>query len=370
MLGIIDGYNFAEMEVMKYYAPPASWTIEQKRDTVRNRIYSNEWVAAEKKDGFFGKFVKDDNGQMVLYSRSRNVNGEYVNKIEWVPQLQSFFDSLPSGTCLLGELYLPLQPGSKKVQTILGCLKNKALARQKEGEWIHFYIFDCIAYDGRNLLLSPYEERIHIISQLTQFATGQYVDFGKFYEGAALWEQLQIILANGGEGMVLIHKNAPYEPGKRPSKTTLKVKRELTETIDCVIMGANAPTKMYTGKSIETWKYWINDITNARLPIANYYKEYVDGQPIVPVTKNFYFEWAGSLKIGLYNEAGKLEHYGDLSGITEEILEGWRDYIGTVIEVGGMMLDSESKVIRHPRMLRIREDKTPRECTTAQLYEN
>jgi hypothetical protein len=32
-----------------------------------------------------------------------------------------------------------------------------------------------------------------------------------------------------------------------------------------------------------------------------------------------------------------------------------------------MMLDAESKVIRHPKLIRLREDKYPEDCTTEQL---
>ena len=132
MLGYIDGYNFKEMNPMKYWAAPSSWDTEKKKTTLINRIYSGEWCASEKKDGYFSKFVKDEDGNILLYSRSRNVKGEYPEKHEWVPQLQSFFEALPNGTCILGELYLPSKPGSSNITTLLGCLKEKCVARQEK----------------------------------------------------------------------------------------------------------------------------------------------------------------------------------------------------------------------------------------------
>ena len=51
MKGYINRYNFAELEVMKYYAPPASWSDEKKKAETRNRIFSGEWWGAQKRDG-------------------------------------------------------------------------------------------------------------------------------------------------------------------------------------------------------------------------------------------------------------------------------------------------------------------------------
>ena len=371
-LGYISGYDFGEMEVMKYYSPPASWSEEKKKDTVRNRIFSGEWLAAEKKDGFFGKLVKDDEGNVLLYTRSRNTQGKFTNKYDWVPQLHDFFSALPNGTCLLGEMYLPSQPGSKNVQTILGCLVDKAIDRQAKGEKIHFYVFDCLAFGGLLLNNKGYKVRAHYVQMISKedLYQDKYVTYGQFYSGADLWEYLQEVLADGKEGVVIMHQDGVYEPGKRPSKTTLKVKQELKQTIDCVIIGANSPTKIYTGKSLETWKYWINDITEERLPEKSYIIDYNDGKSVVPVTKNYYLKRPGSFKIGLFDAEGTLHHYGDLSGLSDEELANYKEYIGRVCEVGGMMLDSESKAIRHPKLIRWRDpdEKSPKECTEDQLY--
>lgn len=378
MFGIIDNYNFGEMEAMKYYAPPVSWSEDKKRETVRSRIYSNDWLAAEKKDGFFGKFVKDDNGQMLLYSRSRNVNKQFVNKIDWVPQLLPFFNLVPNGTCLLGELYLPSQPGSKNVQTILGCLKEKALVRQDKTEKIHFYIFDCVAYNGKNLLNVGYEQRTQIVTQLQKLITIPYIEVGQYYRGAALWTQLQLILARGGEGMVIIHKDAIYEPGKRPSKTTLKVKKELQQNIDCFFTGRTLPpTREYTGKEIETWQYWENTYTGEKM-CGEFFKQYKNGEMIAPITKGYYNGWAGSLEIGVLKQTnGKCKIRGEvidgynvvpigwLSGVTEEMKADPKKFAFQPIEVTAMELyqDGTTITLRHGKLKQFRPDLDLTDCT-------
>ena len=55
----------------------------------------------------------------------------------------------------------------------------------------------------------------------------EYVSFAQYCSGRDLWAMLQEILARGDEGIVITREDGKYEPGKRPSKTTLKIKKEL-----------------------------------------------------------------------------------------------------------------------------------------------
>lgn len=356
----IDFHN--DVPAMKYWAPPASWDNDKKRRTTKERIYSGEWLGARKMDGSFWKFIKGDDGTMELLGRSKGVGGDYLNKIEWVPHLNDFFAALPNGTCLLGELVFPDKEGSKVVTTIMGCLKEKAIARQKESK-LCFYVFDIIAWNGESLITSAAERRF---AHLRELPPHKWVIPATYWRGDELWTKLQMILADGGEGIVMTRANAPYQPDKRPSKDTQKVKKEIQDTIDCVVIGANPPTKNYTGKQIEDWLLWYDEKEQVRLPEQNRYKDYQLGAPITPVTKSFYYGWAGSLKLGLVRDR-KLEHFGDLSGLTQDVLANWKDYILHVCEVGGMEIDPESGHIRHPKFLGWRTDKTPKECLWEQV---
>ena len=367
MKGYIDGYNFAELNVQKYWSPPASWSAQKVKDETRNRIFSGEWYGAQKRDGALYVFLKDEDGNITLRGRSQSVNGGYIDKWDHLPQLHEWGESLPNGTCLLGEVYRPGEEGSKVTTTIMGCLTEKAVARQKEEkDKMYYYIFDMLAWDNQSTLEEPAIDRFQKIQNLDTTYSCKYVEYAKYVCGAKLWEILQQLLADGYEGMVITKADAMYEPGKRPSKTTLKVKQTLKQTIDCIIIGANPPTKGYSGKSVETWTYWVDAITDERKEVRSWYNEYRSGEAIIPVTKNYYHKWAGSLRLGLV-ENDKIIYYGDVSGLTEEILEHWRDYVGRVCEIGGMMIDAESKVIRHPKFLGWRDDKKKEECTIEQI---
>ena len=128
---------------------------------------------------------------------------------------------------------------------------------------MHFYIFDCLAWAGENWVKKFARDRFSFISGKIN---REYVSTATYYDGQELWSMLQEILARGDEGIVITHKCAEYEPGKRPSKTTLKIKKELKQTIDCFFTGVgSAPTKEYTGKEIETWTFWENQITGEKI---------------------------------------------------------------------------------------------------------
>ena len=75
MTGYIDGYNFKEMEPMKYFAPPSSWADEKKRENARMKIYSGDWYGSQKFDGYFAKLIKDDEGNIGLYKTIASSKG-------------------------------------------------------------------------------------------------------------------------------------------------------------------------------------------------------------------------------------------------------------------------------------------------------
>lgn len=362
---IIDNVDFHELPAQKYWSFPSGYKKDSKAET-QNMIFSGDYVGARKMDGAFYKFIKDENGNMELIGRSKSVKGDYIDKIEWVPQLHEFFNSLPNGTCLLGELYFPEKEGSSNVTTIMGCLPQKARDRQEKGMKLHYYIFDVLAFAQSACFNSNIEERVEQLNNIAKDWSSKYVEFAKYYEGKELWNHLQETLNVGGEGVVITKKGTCYQPGKRPARQTLKVKKELHETIDCFFTGhATAPTKEYTGKEIETWQYWLNERTNEKLN-GEYYKEYFNGAPLIPITKPYFNGWAGSLEIGVIKN-DKVVPIGYLSGLSDEIKANYKDYKGKVIEVGAMEV-LETGGLRHAKMLNFRPDLTIKECTWEKIW--
>lgn len=339
-------------------------------------IFSGDYLGARKMDGAYYRFIKDMDGNMRLQGRSKSVSGEYLDKLDHVPHLLPYFESLPNGTCLLGEIYFPNNEGSSNVTTIMGCLAPKAIERQTKGPKLHYYIFDVWAWDGISCMTDCLESRIELINNMYNDycddgnnerpnAIAQ-IDFATYYEGKELWEQLQKILAAGGEGIVMTKKGTVPSPGKRTARKTLKVKKELSENIDCFFTGrGTAPTRLYTGKEIETWKYWQNMRTGQKIE-GLLYEDYKSGVALEPLTKPAFYGWAGSLEIGVLKD-GQVYPIGFLSGLADEIKSNPGAQRMKCIEVTAMEILPDTGALRHGKLKRFRPDLSPEDCTYEKL---
>lgn len=359
----IGKIDYHELEAQKYWSFPKSFKGDPRQET-KNLIFSGDYVGAAKRDGAFYKFIKDDEGNCELIGRSKSVKGDYLDKLGWVPHLHQFFAALPNGTCLLGELYFPNNEGSNKTTTIMGCKAEKAIERQVEAP-LTYYIFDILAYEGVELHEKPIEDRIEVLQGLLKFQISNIEIANYKTTGEEIWTELQSTLADGGEGIVITKKGTCYQPGKRPARQTLKVKKELQDNIDVVIIGAIPPTREYKGQHIGGWQYW-QDIITGEKKEGSFYKDYFEGENIEPITKAYFNNWAGSLEVGLFLPGGKVRRIGQVSGLTEEVLSNWKKYIGKVAELTAMEITKDG-ALRHPRFVQWRPDKNPKECLWSQI---
>lgn len=363
MKGYIDGCDFYNLEAMKYYAAKAGDSTA--KDKAMQKVMSGDFLGSRKMDGYFGKFVKDEDGNMFLLSRSRGTSGDFGEKIDKVPHLHKFFEELPNGTCFLGELYFPTHEGSSEVTKVLGSLTPKAIKRQ-ENDPIHFYIFDCLASDGESWLGWRAEERFDELNAFARAYEFENVEWARYMYGEELWEYIGKVLASGGEGVVITHKDALYMPGKRSSKITLKIKKEVSDTIDAFVINYELPTRLSGTTDIENWMYWENAKSGERYN-DKLYKEYKAGAPIEPVTKGWFYDWAGSFIFGAYTADGKIKPVCKISGLTEEVLSNFESYKGKVAEISAMEI-LETKGLRHPRLLQWRDDKTASDCKWEEIF--
>ena len=368
MRGYVNGIDWLNAEAMKYWSFPKSYKGDSQTE-IRNLVLSGDYYGALKVDGYYQRIVKDEDGNIFMIARNKNVKGEPVDKHEWVPQLKDFFESLPNGTVLLSECYIPKKEGSRNTTTLLGCLKETCIRRQKEVEkpfQLHLYIFDVCAFNNVSYVDCAAADRFKFLEEIAPNYTHPYVKWAHYYSGKKLWEALEVYLENGREGVVVTRKDCPIYFKRTPARMTIKVKKEIANTIDCIFTGGiTPPTKEYTGKEVMTWEYWCHLLTDERLPLKNYFKEYQKGEPIVPVTKSYYYGIPGSLEIGLLKD-DKIVPFGYLSGLEEEIKINHEKYKGRCIEVSAMEITPDKR-LRHPKFVGFRDDLTIKDCKWEQI---
>ncbi len=362
MEGYIDGFNYLNAEAQKYWSFPATYDNKKKQELLNFMLYSDEYVASEKRDGYFQFVIKDEDGNIFMRARNKGVNG-WVCKQDWVPHLHDFFNSLPNGTVLVTEVYIPGKT-SKAITTILGCLAPKAIERQNKGQKLRMSVFDIIAYDGEQLHNKPIVERISYLSKLPKHP---YVDVVTYWSGAEdITNNWLNILSNGGEGVVLTKKNNKYDFGKRTAKNTLKLKKELSDTLDVFLTGEwKKPTIQYTGTELVTWPYWCDNITGKK--VYGDMSTRISSDTLFPVTKYFFNDWAAAVEIGMIIN-GKETPIGWISNITDEVREKIvlhpEEYKHKVVELQAMEIDTtgETPTLRHAKIINWRSDKNWEDC--------
>lgn len=376
MYGYIDGVNFIEEPAEKFWSWPKAYKGDSKKET-KNLILSEVYCGSVKMDGHYARFIKDEDGQMRLQGRSKSVNGDYLNKIDFVPQCKSFFDSLPNGTCLIGELYFPNKRGSRNVTTILGCLKDKALSRQEKGDKLYYYVFDIWAYNNKSYLNTKIENRIKTLKEIKEkYTINDYVQYADYKIGEELWNLYGATLASGGEGIVITKLGTHPDPGKRTARKTLKCKLEIEQTIDVFLTGKyKTAIREYKGKtSLEEYSYWEN-IKTGEIYTVNKFKEYMSGEPIEPVSRHYALKYAGSVEIAVMKD-NKIFPVGYISSITDEVRKeiviNPDKFKGMVFELSCMEIEhiDNNYSFRHAKFVGERKDKSYLDCNWSQIEQS
>lgn len=353
------------------------------RQSVVDAAYNTDhYIAQLKLDGCCYQLEHTESGHVYLFSRTKSKKtGELAEKSANFPHIVEWAKkSLPRQTILIGEIYKP-NGHSNDVTKISGCLPRTAIKRQFDTEEfggpLHYYIFDCLYWEGKNLVDSPFEIRYNYIKEnientaYIEVAQNIEKDFGAY---------LQKIFAKGGEGVVFKKKNAIYRPGKRSTDDYFKFKQHL-DSLDVICIGLEDPVRIYSGKEIETWPYWIERKEKEQdgsyhwiSAERNCYEDSLrDPQVYIPVTKPWYYNWKNSMILGVYKN-GEIIQVGKVaSGLTdamrEDLANNPENYLNHVVQISCMSVNSKDGTIRHPVFEQMREDKNPEDCAWEDIFQ-
>mgnify|MGYP003293702241 FL=1 len=127
----------------------------------------------------------------------------------------------------------------------------------------------------------------------------------------------------------------------------------------------------YTGKEIETWKFWENLKTGEKI-CGEYFSEYRLGNTnLEPISKGHYYGWPGAIYCAVWDENNAPLILCKCAGLTEEFKEELKNnydkYHMMPIKITGMMV-SDDNSIRHPKLISIRDtDIDVKDCTLAKI---
>ena len=372
--------DYFTSEPMKYWACSSTMTPEAKKLKLEQMAESGEYVFGLKTDGNWSRAVITPTRQALQtrgISTVTKTYGEIQDKVFFWNDICDAFDNT---TVILGEIYLPGLI-DKDVGSILRCLTNKAIARQKNNP-LKWRIFDILALDGMDMMNTPFVERISYIPEVVRRINSPLVEGVTYYEmNETFFDKMGEIFAAGGEGAVCYRRDSIYIPGRRGPHAwdTVKVKQEISSEIDAFISEIVSGEKLYTGKDLATWQLWENQRTGEKI-VGNYFGDYQLGGSYIPVTKNYFNNWPAAIQVSVLDREGNEIPLCKVSGLTEEFKTELRDnptrWIGCPVTIGGMMVssakaDSEGNgiSIRHPLLKRIREgDLLKEDCTLAKIF--
>ena len=337
-----------QLAPMRYAVKPSQSQIEQAWS-------SGEWIAQEKKDGAFYQLEKTNAGNVYMFGRTvSKKTGEYTEKSDNFPHIKKWAEeSLPNGTILIGEIYIP-GGKSNDVTKISGCTSANAYKRQFESseyQPVHYYVFDIIRFKGQDLCDMPTVDRlVRLEFGLDGLWDGKYVERAQTYYNN-FEEHLKDIFAAGGEGMVFKHMDCPYRIGKRTTASQMFKYKESLDSVDLICIGLEDPTYYYEGKEAESWPY-----KNEKGEL---------------ITKPAYYGWKNALRVGAYKD-GKIREVGTVaSGLTDADREDMGLHPGSwldkVVEIQCMSTTKDG-ALRHPVFRRVREDKGPDDCLWDEIF--
>lgn len=244
-------------------APSFDTPIEPMLARIADELPTAEGLMYEPKWDGFRAIVIRGNDSLMLQSRDLKPLNRYFPELE-----KALMEALPKGCILDGEIVVAGPKGLDfdALQQRIHPAASRIAKLAKETP-AAFVAFDLLAAGGRRILELPQRERRVRLERLLGHARPPLYLTPVTTDRAVAAEWLQRFEGAGLDGVIAKPAEAPYQPAKR---TMFKIKH--VRTADCVVAG---------------------------------FRWYKDTPGVI-----------GSLLLGLYNEAGTLQHVGITSSFT------------------------------------------------------
>ncbi|MBI5065872.1 ATP-dependent DNA ligase [Candidatus Woesearchaeota archaeon] len=301
-------------------------------------------------DGFRVQIHKKGNKIKVFTRRLEDVTKQFPDVVEAVEKHVSndcVLDAEVIGYDVKTKKYLPFQSISQRIR------RKYDIHEMVEKFPVEINVFDAIYFDGKNLLKEHFIERRKILEKnlkqkpfvfklANQLITSEEKEAEEFYKKS---------LNAGNEGIMMKNLEGIYKPGSRVGYG-VKVK-PVMETLDLVIVGA----EWGSGKRGK----WLSSFTIACQNDAGEYLE------------------IGRVGTGFKEKIEEGTSFEEMTELLKPLIISEKENEAMVkpkivIEIKYEEIQksptySSGYALRFPRLLRLREDKSPEDCTTIKQIE-
>ncbi|MBV8602470.1 MAG: ATP-dependent DNA ligase [Candidatus Eremiobacteraeota bacterium] len=315
-------------------------------------LAAQSWLVEDKYDGVRIQAHKDGT-EVRLFSRRLNETSAAWPEIVEALRAQIDADVILDGEIVAvdGEKILPfriLQTRLQRKEVSEDLLRDVPVA---------YVVFDCLARDGAFLLDEPLEARREALAELRldserlRSAPWNALEAGSTQED--VHDRFEAARVRGNEGLVFKRTDAPYAPGKR-GKWWLKLKREL-DTVDAVVVAV----EWGHGKRanvLSDYTFAVRGEGGELLVIGKAYSGLTDAE-IATMT-----EWFLAHRLP-EPEASRV--YEELELARSEIPVEPAIVVEIAFDVvHRSTLHKSGYALRFPRIVRLRDDKSPAEIDT------
>jgi bifunctional non-homologous end joining protein LigD len=157
-----------------------------------------DWLYELKLDGYRALAIKSGGGVQLRSRNDKDFNTRY-------PGLVEALGSMPDETVFDGEVVALDEEGRPSFN---------ALQNRGHGEPLHFFIFDLLILNGRDVMAEPLVKRRDLIEKHVLPTLADPIRYSPILE-ASLPNLIRSVKEQGLEGLVAKRRNSAYEPGQR-----------------------------------------------------------------------------------------------------------------------------------------------------------
>lgn len=323
-----------------------------------------ELFVEHKYDGERVQIHKNAHGELRAYSRRlEDITHQYPEVLACIRK------QLRARSAILEGEVVAIDPKTRRhlpFQVVMQRKRRLRIERYQKDVPVAFFAFDLLYLNGRNLLARPLRERKRLLQEhLRSGPTAAIGDFVRTDDLTQAERYFHQAIAHGAEGVVIKGASSPYQAGHRGwhwIKFKKEYAKELADTFDLVVVGALYGKGSRAGTYGSLLAAAFDPKTNAYYSLTKVGAGMTDAllRKLPGMLRPFVIPHKHRLvKTGM-----KMDVWFEPSAVIE--ISGADLTVSPVHTAATGKLKSGGIALRFPRLLRVRDDKSPEQATTVQ----